>query len=287
MRYLLISILTVCLYSCDQSKTVQPKSKANTRSMYTKLLTKFRDIAFDTLKVYSREEVTGEYKGLELDSSDATLFPYEIAQQHFNDPPGLFAIYKFPINDNYLGLITRTPSEYVPSSIKLFLLDKQRDTITGYIELAESWGDAGDEVNKTSWLYFDEHKKLKTFIWVQEGHDNSVDNEKDTTYEEWNYYYLLDVLGNRVDTISIDEKALEKKFHKLLEQYNNKNVTKDYNILTDKHWLSKTDLECPDVILFKPDSSYIVSNDCYGISKQLALLLAHNTFLFITSCSIS
>jgi hypothetical protein len=90
--------------------------------------------------VYSPEELTGQYKGIELDSSDAVLFPADISQQHFNDPPGLFAVYKFPINGNTLDLIARTPSEYVPSSIKLFFLDKVRDSITSYIELAENWG---------------------------------------------------------------------------------------------------------------------------------------------------
>lgn len=204
--------------SCHQPKERQPETKARRESKYDRLLTKFKDIRFDTLEVYSPEELTGEYKGVALDSSDAVLFPADIAQQHFNEPPGLFAVYQFPISDKVLGLIARTPSEYVPSSIKLFFLDKEKDSITSYKELAENWGDAGDVSIKTAWLLKDRQQKLKTFIWVQESHYNSVDDEQDTTIQQWNYYYLLRLSGKGADTVSQDEKQLEREFSRLLKR---------------------------------------------------------------------
>ena len=197
---------------------MEAKKESRKESKYKNLLSKFKEKSFDTLKVYSPEELTGEYKGIELDSTDAVLFPEDIAQQHFNDPPGLFAIYKFPVDDTRIGLIARTPSEYVPSSIKLFFFDKIQDTITSFIELAESWGDAGDEYIKKAWLFEDKRNNLKSFIWAEVIHDNSINNEKDTTYQSKNYYYLVDLSKQKADSVSTDEKELLKKFGNLLSQ---------------------------------------------------------------------
>ena len=215
MRLIYITVV-VLLIGCVQSQKRQSDVETKKESKYKELLSKFKDRSFDTLKVYSPEELTGEYKGVELDSADAVLFPEDIAQQHFNDPPGLFAIYKFSIDSNKIGLIARTPSEYVPSSIKLFLFDRAKDTITSYIELAESWGDAGDYMTKNAWIYKENGKSLRTLIWLMEGHDNSVEDERDTTHEERNYYYLVDLSNGEIDTISKDDQGLEKKFSNLL-----------------------------------------------------------------------
>ncbi|MFX7198022.1 hypothetical protein ABTI40_19625, partial [Acinetobacter baumannii] len=59
-----------------------------------------------------------KYKGTQLDSNDAVLFPAEISKRHFSDPPGLFACFRFKIDSFKTGLIARTPSEYYPTSIK-------------------------------------------------------------------------------------------------------------------------------------------------------------------------
>lgn len=84
--------------------------------------------------------------------------------------------------------------------------------------MAETFGDAGDMAEKTSWLFKDEYKKYKCFMWVEESHDNSVDDEKDTTVQRWNYYYLLDFSKAKVDTVNKDEKELLKKFGSLIRQ---------------------------------------------------------------------
>jgi hypothetical protein len=146
-----------------------------------------------------------------------SLFPKELAEQYVNDN-GYFACYKFSIDSTKTGLITRTPSTYEPSSIKLLILDKHKDAITEYIELAETFGDAGDMAEKISWLFKDDNKKYKAFMWVEESHDNSVEDEKDTTVQTWNYYYLLDISKSKVDTISQNEKELMKKFGTLIRR---------------------------------------------------------------------
>jgi hypothetical protein len=183
-------------------------------------LTKYKDISFDTLHVFSSTELESnryKFKGTQLDSADVLLFPKELAEQYVNDN-GYFACYKFSIDSMRTGLITRTPSTYEPSSIKLLILDKRKDTIVDFIELAETFGDAGDVAEKISWLFKDNNKKYKAFMWVEESHDNSVDDEKDTTIQTWNYYYELDVSKSKVDTLSKDEKELLKKFENLVTQ---------------------------------------------------------------------
>jgi len=128
MKKTLIYIFIVTLFSCDQAQKTDTSVETKRESKYGKLLSKFKDISIDTLRIYSpeysSEKLIGEFVGVELDSTDAILFPNDIELQHFNDPPGLYAVYKFPVDSNTLGLITRTPSEYVPSSIKLFYFDK-------------------------------------------------------------------------------------------------------------------------------------------------------------------
>lgn len=208
----------VLLFSCNPRQEKQLKVEIKKESKYNRLLSKYKEISIDTLKVYSPEEIKDKFNGSELDSADATLFPTEIARQHFNDPPGLFAIYKFAIDNNRTGLITRTPSEYAPTSIKLFFFDKKKDAITSYIQLAENWGDAGDYMSEDSWLFKENNKHLQVFIRIMDGHDNSVDNEKDTTKDESYRYYLLDLSKSNVDTINKDEKELIKKFGSLIKQ---------------------------------------------------------------------
>lgn len=218
MRKTIYLLLLISGFGCGQNQKEQQEvsNTVKKESKYKTLLQKFEEKSFDTLRVYSPEELDGEYKGVQLDSADAILFPEDIAQQHFRDTPGLFAVYKFLIDSNRLGLITRTPSEYVPSSIKLFFFDVVKDTITSYIELAESWGDAGDVWIKDAWI-FKNQSDYESFVMVQEMHHNSVEDENDTTIRRWNYYSLLN-LTKEGDTISKDENALSRRFKHLIDK---------------------------------------------------------------------
>ncbi|MCD6011260.1 MAG: hypothetical protein K0Q79_1122 [Flavipsychrobacter sp.] len=216
MRKLFYLVLFLLFFSCDQEE----KSQSNLLrkgSKYSRLLSKFKEITIDTLKIYSPPESKGvEFNGTELDSADAVLFPTEIAEQHFGDPPGLFAIYRFIIDGNKLGLIARTPSVYSASSIKLFFFDIAIDSFTSYIELAESLGDAGAYWEKESWLFKD-NSNLRAFVRIFESYDNSVENEGDTTIDVSNYYYLIDISQGKLDTISRDNKELLQMFGQLVK----------------------------------------------------------------------
>jgi hypothetical protein len=218
MIRLLILLSLVILYSCSSSTSKESSNQNDSEKIISTMLSKFKDVRFDTLKVYSPIDTEGEYHGLELDSNEALLFPKEIYEANFIDPPGLFGIYKFRIEDNLLGLIARTPSEYMPSSIKLFFFNEVKNSIVTYLELAENWGDAGDMYTKDSWLFRGEDNHLLSLVWVHESHDNSVDNESDTTIQEWNHFYLFDLIKQRSDTINKDEKFLSNKYHNLINK---------------------------------------------------------------------
>ena len=219
MQHLLLLLFAVSFFGCLENENLNSKKVFKTKSKYSTLLSKYKDISFDTLKVFSSEKLESNqymFKGTQLDSVDVKLFPKEFAEQYFYDH-GFYACYKFSMDSIKVGLITRTPSTYEPSSIKLFILDKQRETITNYFELAETVGDAGDMMDKTSWLVKGKNNKLISFIWQQESHDNSADNNKDTTIQTWNYFYLVDFSKHKVDTLNIDQRELKLKFDILIK----------------------------------------------------------------------
>lgn len=215
MKQLLLLFLIILFSGCEEKpkNTNDKVTKTGQESKYKNLLSQFKTISIDTLEVYSSEDY-GKYKGIKIDSTDAVLFPKEIAEAYFIEPD-IYACYKFDINPSRIGLIARTPSMYVPSSIKLFVYNKIDDTISEYIELAESWGDAGDSLEKTSWLIKNKDNGINTLIRTVEKHDHSVDSENDTIVDRWEKYYLIELAKPTLDTIH-NSALLKNKFHKIL-----------------------------------------------------------------------
>jgi hypothetical protein len=224
MKKLLYLAIPILLYSCDQKTTKLQQVKLQQTeihkgSKFKNLLKKYKEISFDTLKVFSSYELNSrqyKFKGIQLDSVDVSLFSKDLAERYINDN-GYFACYKFSIDSNTIGLLTRTPSTYEPSSIKLLIFDKQKDTITNTIELAKVFGDAGDSAEKTTWLFKDKNQKYNSFIWITESHDNSVEDENDKTIERWDRYFLLNISESKIDTLKTTEKELLLRFGKLIK----------------------------------------------------------------------
>lgn len=194
-KYLLV-IIVLIIISCRQpvtSDTATPKSK------YSHLLASFKEISFDTLEVLSLpdENHLGQYKykGVQVDSADASLAGMQHADVH-----EFFACYKFKIDSSRLGLIARTPSAYYPSSVKLFIYNIITDTLTPATELADYNADAGEIFDTNSWLVKDA-KNIYVFKWVRETLDNAVENEHDKTISEWNHFSRYDLSNNTSDTL--------------------------------------------------------------------------------------
>ena len=217
MKQLLYLFTIIIFFSCEEKpkKTQKIVVKTIRDSKYKNLLSKFKNISIDTLEVYSSEDY-GKYRGIKMDSLDAILFPKEIAEAYFLEHD-LYACYKFEINPTKIGLLARTPSMYVPSSIKLFIYNKIEDNISEYIELAESWGDAGDSTEKKSWIIKTKENKINALIKETESHDHSVEDENDTIVESWDKHYLIDLSTPKSDTLSKDSELLTKKFKLLLK----------------------------------------------------------------------
>jgi hypothetical protein len=212
--FYLTCLCAVC--GCGEPEPINSKPGTQ-NSKHKKTLAYFYNIGIDTLEVESSTDPASVFYGKEIDSAGAMMFPEDIRQRHFSDPPELFGIFKFAIDSNRLGLIARTPSDYEPSSIKLFFFDLKKDTITNYIELGESWGDAGDYLELKSWLFRDSRKRLQTLIWEHQSSDNSVDNPKDTTISTADYYTLLDISKPRIDTILERVKKLPKQYEQMVK----------------------------------------------------------------------
>ncbi len=181
------------------------------------LFAQFLNIGLDTLEVHSPDSFNDVYNGRAIDSLNAQLFPADMAH-HYSETPDLFAIYKFMIDSTRMGLLART---LLITSLLLLNCSfgiKERTALLR-IELGEIWGDAGDYLNKKSWLFRDTSSRhIQALIEVFQGHDNSVDNPKDTTREERYLYTLIGFTKNGLDTIFIDEEKLPVKYSELIKK---------------------------------------------------------------------
>jgi hypothetical protein len=220
MKQLLFPLCLIAVFSCDQQKPIQ--SKANqSNSKYEPLLAQFKDIAIDTLQVYSpdnTDDTADLMSGRQIDSVNVMLFPQEFKERYLNSTQGLFAIYKFDIDNNRLGLLARTPSDYVPSSIKLFIFDKAKDSITSYVELAELFGDAGDVLIKQSWLFRDNARSLLALTNETQKYYHSADDRNDTTVDVSDYYSLFNLSKGKIDTLIDHQEKLPVKYKSILEK---------------------------------------------------------------------
>jgi hypothetical protein len=210
MKYLAF-ILFIGLTACQFSSSKQPAAAITdirdsvAGAHINQLLKLYKNINADTLEIYPQpgEATTPwKYSGTLIDTALLALLPVELRSYE----PFFYACYKFDLDANTIGLITRTPSEYESSSIKLFALHKKTNTITLETELADHWGDAGDAVTKSSWLY---RNQQRGWLGILEQFNYSEDIEDSTAPISETYdYYHFKWDGNRIDTISTDSSAL-------------------------------------------------------------------------------
>jgi len=222
MKKLFYPLCLLAGLSCGQQKPIKSDA-AQSNSKYEPLLTLFTDINIDTLEVYSPnpkkvDDTSDVMSGHTIDSINARLFPEEVVEQHFHDMHGLFAIYKFAIDKNRLGLLARTPSEYEPSSIKLFILNTSKDSITSYIELGELLGDAGDVMIKKSWLFRDSTQRLLALTYETQKYFHSADDPKDSTVDVKNYYSLFNLSTDRIDTLFDHQEKLPANYKVVVQR---------------------------------------------------------------------
>lgn len=205
--YLLTLFFPFFMLACTEKNN----RNAHTPEQVNHLLSLYKDISFDTLKVASKtDQDASTYKGSPMDNAAVALLPKPYTST--GEPGEVYACFRFRIDAHTTGLITRVPSEYISSAVVLFLFDEKKQAcLPGYIELAENFADAGDALVKTSWL-MKEKEKTSAFIHIEENHDHSVEDPNDTIQESWDYYYLVNIENQEADTISKDNAYLKTKF---------------------------------------------------------------------------
>lgn len=223
-KILYLSVCILLAIGCGQKtdKSERPGSKqsnSHKELSFENLLKNYAEIPFDTLKVFSSyklDDTQYRFKGVPLDTADVALLPKNLLDEYPSEND-YFACYRFALDDNTVGLVTRTPSIYEPSSVRLLIYDRKTNRITNQLELAEVFGDAGDTAEKTAWLFKD-GDAYNAFIWVTESHDNSVDDIDNKTVESWNRYFLVNFFKSQIDTVKTDEKELLSKFGHLIKK---------------------------------------------------------------------
>lgn len=179
------------------------------------LLSHFKELPADTLRVYSPDfqNTDDAFYGEPLDSTHVSTFP-----EPFYPAPesttGYFACYQFAIGTHTVGLIVRTPAMYVSSSVKLFVYDIPTKKVTSSMELAESWGDAGDIQEKEAFILRSNQNGVEVLLWDSQSHDNSIENPADTTITTRDRYYRVQV-SSQLDTLSDDTATLQAAYKQL------------------------------------------------------------------------
>jgi hypothetical protein len=232
MKKLMTIFTVLSLISCKKevSKTEIKKEKVPEMKVWVsknqKFLDKFKTVDFDTLKVYSIDNIENDiyykFKGDSLKGNEVLPVLFFLSHEEIEgfENADFHTVNKFNLDNDELGLIARTMGEYWASSIKLYSYNKQKDKIVNFIELAEKSGDAGDSFNKRSWIFKDKNNSCKIFIWTHFEHDNTVEDEPKTpNYKEDNYYLIRSNQG-KFDTISENNKQLEKQFAKIIKKEN-------------------------------------------------------------------
>ncbi|WP_295767873.1 hypothetical protein [uncultured Mucilaginibacter sp.] len=216
MKYLIPVLLAVLLISCNRplpkAERVIPQTIPAPKVVspsYAKLINVYVPLKLDTLEVFSfhnLDSIDYKYKGTQLDSANA-----KVLGGNWQNIEYYYANFKFDIDEHKVGLITRVPSMYESSSITLFIYDKNKQTITGHFELAQSWGDAGAVFEKRSWLFRDKQGNLNCLLHQSYYYDPKVNDEDASTAVDENNYYLINLQQSITDTVDRHAKALFTK----------------------------------------------------------------------------
>ncbi|HEX7413357.1 MAG TPA: hypothetical protein VF411_04865, partial [Bacteroidia bacterium] len=188
---------------------------------FSKLDTLFTDVATDTFYVYSDLSIDGHkfaFSGRPLDSTQVSFLPFDI-KGNYNWNKDYSACYKFPIDKSHIALITRIPGEYVSSKITLLVFDIDKDSIIKSLNLADTWGDAGESFVYNSCIFKDKEKNISILFYAWSSYDHRAgDNPKDTLIEYSKNYLLLNLSKNFGDTISRDSATIVTKYPDMLKK---------------------------------------------------------------------
>lgn len=205
LPFLLLLFLSACIYTARQHSATVTIVRDTIPSDINSLINLYTAFEDDTLEVLSGafgDPESWPFKGTAIDSQLQPL----LSDRIYNEDCLFYACYKFNLDANTIGLVTRSPSEYKSSSVKLFAYHKKTNTITFETELAEEFGDAGDVLIKNSWIY---HSRDSGWQVILENFNSSqYGTPEDTVAVESYDDYHLTWNGSKIDTVSTDSSAL-------------------------------------------------------------------------------
>ncbi|TAE87319.1 MAG: hypothetical protein EAY81_04250 [Bacteroidetes bacterium] len=212
-KTILIIFLSFTIVACLQNNAIET-------SKFNRLKAFYKDTTFADIFIFPDTGYTDSiyvFKGNQIDSATFNILT-ECVTQGLPWTEGFYGIYSFLINKQFAGLLTRTPGEYASTAISLWIYDIKNDSIVNNIQLADIFGDAGASETLTSYLFFDKQKILKALTYRHYSYDHSVEEESDTTVEEYWNYYLTKFDYTSVDTLSTDSLILHGQFRTQLER---------------------------------------------------------------------
>jgi len=222
---ILILILIVTFTSCTDQKSLKPdsitmkfdSSQIKQLDTSTEFLNLFKNIKPQGLHIYppnwdeNGKIIKTPYEGVII---DVHKFQYTDNSDIFvnieacrKGDCNIYALGKFDINDNYIGLLFRQWSQYSESLIQLMLWDKKEKKIISGLDLADSFGDAG-------W-YFDLESWIKNFQY--NGQLEIISRQKDFIPKE-EFTSIEDSDSIITDTLRISYLSNSKFITKLYNQ---------------------------------------------------------------------
>ncbi len=205
-----------CISCADRALTTA-ESSAAAASNYSKLDTLFEEITSDTLFVFSNETADdSRYKfvGTRIDSAEITALGLDFTEGWNRE---LYACCKLPLSKSLIGLIVRGLGEYDVSKLKLFVFDTEKDSVISILDLADTFGDAGESFFSCSYIFEEKNKKLM-LNYYGGSYDHSVENLSDTIVDYWYRYYLYDLSKAPVDTLSKDSATIISKYPGIIKR---------------------------------------------------------------------
>jgi hypothetical protein len=202
---LLFAVFIVIAAACNDSGAESTTDVAIDTMELNKFLALFKELNVDSLQIESPDEISEPsdniFKGVAIDSNYYKFIATDDVSWVKSAGYNYYACFKKSLNDSTIMLVMRTPSEYWESSVKIYLLNTRTQKTFDKYEAAESWGDAGDVMIKTSWLIRNNADyKLITFkntCWA-------LDYDLDSTECSDSTFYLS-IINNKI----LEEKKEE------------------------------------------------------------------------------
>jgi hypothetical protein len=216
---LFLGAVLFSIAGCSNKASAKKKQKIehseNEESNYSKLAGEFEDIDLGQLHIFSSYDFNStnfKFKGNLL--NEARIFLPDEFMDEYNINKEFAACYEFKIDETHVGLIIRCPGEYSSTAIQLAIFDLDLDRVTKTIYLSDVFGDAGEVMNYSSYLFKDENEDVQLLKYSF----NSYQEIDDTVYSENHSYGLFDISYKWMDTISLDSSYLATKYPKMIKQ---------------------------------------------------------------------